>query len=212
MRKALFSLLLLGSSLTYGAAITSTTTVLGGTPLTTFEGFADGTLMQNQIAGVTFGQAPLAGRPQIDNSPFLFGYVASSGIGVLTGSTEGGYPFPTVAGITISFASGVSAAEVYFSDTSPLGNYTVSAFNTSGGLIESFVLLASQLGATGQYVGFQYGSNQLGKLQLGPSSTAGDAFAIDDLRVRSTSSGVPEPSTWMLMAGGLGALALRRRR
>ena len=100
-------------SISFGAPINSATTVLGGTPLTTFEGFAEGTLMQNQIAGVTFGQTPLAGRPQIDNSPFLFGYVASSGVGVLTGSLEGGYPFVTVAGLTMTFAAPVSAAEVF---------------------------------------------------------------------------------------------------
>ena len=194
----------------YGAPINSTTSVLGGTPVTTFEGFAEGTLFQNQIAGVTFGQAPLAGRPQIDNSPFLFGFVASSGTGVLTGSTEGGYAFPTIAGITISFASAVNAAEVFLSDTGPLGNYNVSAFDSGGGLLESLVVTSAQLVASGRYVGFQFGTAQLGKLQIGPSLTANDAFAIDDLRLQAND--VPEPSTWMMMSGGVLALAALRRR
>src|SRR4051794_3237025 len=66
-----------------------------------FEGQAEGALISTQYAssGVTFGQ-PDGGRPMIDNDPFLFFYTASSGNGVLTGSTEGGAPFPTVAAMT----------------------------------------------------------------------------------------------------------------
>ena len=183
--------------------INSATTVLGGTPLTNFEGFAEGTLMQNQIAGVTFGQTPLAGRPQIDNSPFLFGYVASSGAGVLTGSLEGGYPFVTVAGLTMTFSAPVKAAEVFFSDTAPLGSYTISAFDVSNVLLDSFLLSGTSIA---RYVGFQYGSAQISRFVVGPSSAFGDAFAIDDLRV------VPEPSSWALMAMGAAALAALRRR
>ncbi len=60
-------------------------------PAIDFEGFVEGTLIDTQFAGVTFGQDD-GGRPQIDNSPFLFGYIQSSGEAVLTGSTEGGAP------------------------------------------------------------------------------------------------------------------------
>ena len=193
-------------NMSFGAPINSATTVLGGTPLTTFEGFAEGTLMQNQVAGVTFGQAPLAGRPQIDNSPFLFGYVASSGTGVLTGSLEGGYPFVTVAGLTMSFSAPVAAAEVFFSDTAPLGSYTISAFNANNVLLESFVLGGTSIA---RYVVFQYGSAQISRFQVGPSSAFGDAFAIDDLRIAGQ---IPEPSSWALMAMGVAALAALRRR
>ena len=200
---ALAATLLSISAASTAAPINSAATVLGGTPLTNFEGFAEGTLMQNQVAGVTFGQTPLAGRPQIDNSPFLFGYVASSGTGVLTGSLEGGYPFVTVAGMTMTFAVPVRAAEVFFSDTAPLGTYTISAFDVSNVLLESFVLGGTSIA---RYVGFQYGSAQISRFVVGPSSASGDAFAIDDLRV------VPEPSSWALMAMGAAALAALRRR
>ena len=203
---ALAATLLSISAASTAAPINSAATVLGGTPLTTFEGFAEGTLMQNQIAGVTFGQTPLAGRPQIDNSPFLFGYVASSGTGVLTGSLEGGYPFVTVAGLTMTFAAPVSAAEVFFSDTAPLGTYTISAFDVSNVLLESFVLGGTSIA---RYVGFQYGSDQISRFVVGPGSAFGDAFAIDDLRVARA---VPEPSSWALMAMGAAALAALRRR
>ena len=203
---ALAATLLSISAASTAAPINSAATVLGGTPLTTFEGFAEGTLMQNQVAGVTFGQTPLAGRPQIDNSPFLFGYVASSGTGVLTGSLEGGYPFVTVAGLTMTFAAPVSAAEVFFSDTAPLGTYTISAFDVSNVLLESFVLGGTSIA---RYVGFQYGSDQISRFVVGPGSAFGDAFAIDDLRVARA---VPEPSSWALMAMGAAALAALRRR
>ena len=193
-------------NMSFGAPINSATTVLGGTPLTTFEGFAEGTLMLNQVAGVTFGQTPSAGRPQIDNSPFLFGYVASSGTGVLTGSTEGGYFSPTVAGLTMTFAAPVSAVEVFFSDTAPLGTYVISALGANNQLLESFVLGGTSIA---RYVGFQYGSDQISTFMVGPSSAIGDAFAIDDLRVQTV---VPEPSSWALMAMGVAALAAKRRR
>ena len=203
---ALAATLLSISAASTATQIDSATTVLGGATLTDFEGFAEGTLMQNQVAGVTFGQTPLAGRPQIDNSPFLFGYVASSGTGVLTGSLEGGYPFVTVAGLTMTFSAPVAAAEVFFSDTAPLGSYTISAFNANNVLLESF-LLGGAGPAIARYVGFQYGSEQI--FVVGPSSAFGDAFAIDDLRVARA---VPEPSSWALMAMGAAALAALRRR
>ena len=203
---ALAATLLSISAASTATQIDSATTVLGGATLTDFEGFAEGTLMQNQVAGVTFGQTPLAGRPQIDNLPFLFGYVASSGTGVLTGSLEGGYPFVTVAGLTMTFAAPVSAAEVFFSDTAPLGSFTISAFDVSNVLLDSFVLSGTSIA---RYVGFQYGSDQISRFVVGPGSASGDAFAIDDLRVARA---VPEPSSWALMAMGAAALAALRRR
>ncbi len=83
-----------------------------------FEGQAEGALISTQYAtlGVTFLQ-PDGGRPMIDNDPFLFFYTANSGNGVLTGSTEGGAPFPTVAGMTATFALPTNLAGAYFSDT-----------------------------------------------------------------------------------------------
>src|SRR5688572_2965792 len=67
--------------------IQSAVTTVGGVPLADFEGFAEGTLIANQYAGVTFSQDD-GGTPMIDNSPFLFGYSAASGVGVLTGDRK----------------------------------------------------------------------------------------------------------------------------
>lgn len=156
-----------------------------------FEGQAEGTLISAQYAalGVTFRQ-PDGGRPMIDNDPFLFFYTASSGNGVLTGSTEGGAPFPTVAGMTATFALPTNLAGAYFSDTSPLGNYTVTARDADGNVLETQTILASQLPVApactvdgcGVWVGFARPQADISSITFGPSSSFGDAFAIDDVR------------------------------
>lgn len=157
----------------------------------TFEGQTDGTLISTQYAssGVTFLQ-PDGGRPQIDNDPFLFAYEANSGDGVLTGSTEGGAPFPTVAGLTATFALPTNLAGAFFSDTAPLGNYTVTARDAGGNVLETLVILSGQLppastctvDGCGIWVGFDRPQADISSITFGPSSSFGDAFAIDDLR------------------------------
>jgi hypothetical protein len=205
------------------AALTkSYTPTLGGAPIT-FEGFGEGTLISSQYSGVTFGQND-GGTPMIDNYTWLYGYGCSSGSGVLTGSTTGGAPFPTVAGITVSFDSPVSAAEVFFSDTAPLGNYDISAFGAGGVLLESFLLPASEILPPGYgggslpapgtfplpgiFVGFSRPTADIVSVQIGPSQAYGDAFAIDDVRFESGDGGVvPEPST-LLIWSLLGCLGI----
>ena len=152
-----------------------------------FEGQAEGTLISTQYAssGVTFIQ-PDGGRPMIDNFPFLFGYTANSGVGVLTGSTEGGAPFPTVAGMTATFALPTNLGGAYFSDWSPLGNYTVTARDAGGNVLETQTILASQLptcqvSGCGVWVGFSRSQADISSVTFGPSSAFGDAFAIDDV-------------------------------
>lgn len=200
----------------------------GGTVID-FEGVATGTLINTQYAaqGVSFFIQDDGGDPMIDNKSFLFAYESSSGNGVLTGSTDGGAAFPTVAGLIASFAMPVARAGAFFSDTSPLGNYTITAFDTGGGVLESFVVLASSLPHLGDagvdgsapwdgtgggvFVGFEFASNVIGSIQFGPSAASGDAFAIDDLRFEK--AGVPEPSTVILWSlGGIALIGFGRRR
>ena len=170
----------------HAARIDSATSTLGAAPLINFEGRAEGELIGGGVySGVTFSQ-PDGGRPQIDNLPFLFGYTASSGVGVLTGSTEGGAPFPTVAGIIATFAVGQSAVEAYLSDTGPLGSYQVFAYGATNNLLDSFTI-----SGVNRYVGFSNLSAPIFAIQFGPSSAFGDAFAIDDLRY-VPSAAVPE--------------------
>lgn len=206
------ALLAVAANAVQAQAYFSSTTQIGGTPLANFEGFFEGTLILNQYAGVTFGQAPLAGRPQIDNSPYLFGYSGVGNSGVLTGTTEGGYPFPTVAGITATFDAPMSRVEAWFSDIAPLGGYTFFAFGVGDVLLESLGITVLQINnfGGGGYVGFNRAIADIVRVQFGPSSVSGDAFAIDDLRASSTV--VPEPSTLVLMGLGGALLAAWRHR
>jgi len=216
---------LIASAGLFGATIQSFTPVITGGLLADFDGQAEGTLIDTQYAGVTFSQTPLGGRPQIDNFPSLFGYGALAG-GVLTGSTEGGHPFPTVAGLIAMLATPVSGIQVFFSDTSPLGSYRVAALDSGGGVLESFSLAAAAVlppgysggffpapgvdPLPGLFIGFQRGAADIYGIQIEASQYPGDSFAIDDLR--ATTGEVPEPGTLLLGGSALAALAVLRRR
>jgi hypothetical protein len=219
----------LGWAASAGAATyTSYSSVLAGGTLIDFESLAAGTLVDTQYAGVTFGQTP-GGRPQIDEFPWIFGYGASSGDQVLTGSTEGGNDFDTIAGITVAFDSGKNAVEFFFSDTAQLGEYPIVFFGAGGSVLDvvllpndGSVLPPGYAGGTfpppgtfplpGIFVGYTSATNNIFGIGIGPSRATNDSFAIDDLRF--TAAGVPEPATWGLMILGFGAAGsmLRRRR
>ncbi|GGY67068.1 hypothetical protein GCM10011613_08930 [Cellvibrio zantedeschiae] len=191
------------SQATHASLISSATSTFGGAAID-FEGQVEGTIISNQYAGsgVIFSQVD-SGTPQIDNLPFLYGYNASSGTGVLTGSTNGGAPYPTVAGLVLSLVNSGSGIEFWLGDTSPLGQYSIKAYNSSNTLLESFIV------SSGSFVGF----TNLATLKWVSvdSSVSNDAFAIDDVRIKSTVS-VDESSGLALIALGLLALGMRRFR
>jgi hypothetical protein len=190
-----------------------------------FEGYAEGTLISTQYTGVVFGQHD-GGTPMIDVYRWLYGYGCSSGQAVLTGSTTGGAPHPTVAGITLTFDYLVSDVQAFFSDTAPLGDYTVYAYDAGDALLESFTVLAAETlppGYTGGafpppgtvplpglYVGFTRPTADIAWIQIGPSTAfPGDSFAIDDVQFNV----IPAPGAIIL--GGIGVTFvgwLRRRR
>jgi len=225
-----------------GAAIgfqTYAPTLSGGT-LANFEGFAEETIITTQYAGMTFSQTG-GGAPMIDNydgngagcsgQAWCYAYGASSGSGVLTGSTEGDNII-TTAGIIVTFSSLQSDVQAFLSDTSPLGNYTVTVYSgpdATGTLLGTLTVLQGNVLPAGYsggffpapgtsplpgiYVGFTDITAEIGSFEIGPSSTEGDAYAVDDVSFGgSIGSSTPEPGTLLLMSAGLLGLGVAKLR
>ena len=221
---ATFAGLSLGVSSANAGSFESYSPVLTGGTLIDFEGMANGTLISTQYPGVDFSQTP-SGSPEINVYPWLFGYGASSGDTVLTGSTEGGNAFPTIAGIIATFSSPKTGVQIFLSDTSPLGDYPITIYGSGGSVLASFTVPEADtlppgysgglfpprgtFPLPGIYVGYTGGG--IYGIQVGPSTASDDAFAVDDLRF----SVVPEPSTWVTMLlgfVGLGFVGYRTSR
>jgi hypothetical protein len=241
MKRTILLLLLVFvfATLSWGGTITpiqSYTPVLTGGTVANFEGFSEFARISSQYSGMTFSQTG-GGLPMIDNYNenlggmgcsglgWCYGYGASSGSGVLTGSPDGGN-IVTTAGIIINFATPQFGVQAFLSDTSPLGDYTVSAFNSTHLLLGTLTVLngtglppgynggffppPGTFPLPGIYVGFEDTVAEISSIQIGPSSAGGDAFAVDDVRFGSTT---PEPGTITLVLSGVGAgVGMLRRR
>ena len=225
------------SSATTITGFQSYSPVLTGGTVANFESFAEETIITNQYSGMTFSQTG-GGAPMIDNyngfgagcsgSAWCYGYGADSGTGVLTGSTQGGNII-TTAGIIVTFSSLQSDVQAFLSDTAPLGNYTISAYDSTHTLLGTVVVIAgTQLppgysGGSfpapgtfplpGLFVGFEDSVAEIASIQIGPSSSSGDAFAVDDVSFGGSPSSVPEPATLgLLTLGAFGLVSLRKFR
>jgi len=206
---------------TAGAApILSISTTLGGTPLTDFEGLAEGTTPA--IPGVVFAGITALAAPVIDDSPFLSAYAASTGTGVLTSALPG-------RTVVVKFDTPQSAVELFLSDAAPLTNtngYLVRVFDAANTELEQlFVNISLGTGLlipgdatphAGLYVGFTRPTADIRSLLIGHPLGANpglgdalqtDAFAVDDLRT----STVPEPASLFLVASGLAVRRLSSR-
>lgn len=197
--------LLAGAAIAAPINSTGGPTTSGGTFID-FEGQAEGTDATSLYSGMGVTFSANAGNPVIDNNPFSFAYNAGSGTGVLSIDTA-------PAGLGLQFAAAASSVEFFFSDTAPLGDYVISAFDSSSALLESFTLTLADIGAASdRWLGFVRGSADISRVTVVPNEGA-DAFALDDLRFGAAGR-LPEPASLGLVGLALvgAGFAARKRK
>ncbi len=108
--------------------------------------------------------------------------------------------------VTMTFATPVSGVGFFWGASD--AQWTLSAYDSTNTLLESFLLPITQTSNAGDFVGLKDPGIAYAVLS-GPSS---DYIFIDD--VTGIPGGVPEPATWAMMVAGLGLLggALRTAR
>jgi hypothetical protein len=165
-----------------------------------FEGFADGTLITTQYAGLTFSNAVIA-TAEVSLDEFEF--PPHSGVNVVVDS---GGP------ITIVFSSAVSSFDAFFTYSVPL---TLDAFDSSNSLVASTnSLFSSNEGLSGVP-----GSSPNELMQVSVSggissveilgSPSGGSFTMDDVTYTTS---VPEPgSLFLVLASSSMITAFRKR-
>jgi hypothetical protein len=118
---------------------------------------------------------------------------------------------PRIVTSLSTFGTLQSDVQVFFSDTATLGSYPVTVFDSPHTPIETVTL--PNAGDVEVYVTFEEASADLKSIQIGPSTTFGDAFAIDDLSFNFTAAAVPEPTSLaLLLSFGLAGLGQVRRK
>ncbi len=171
----------------------------------TFEAFADGDALTNQIAGLTFANT----------------LVASAGIGL----NESEFPphsgsnvvFDLGGPITVVFATPVAGVSGFFTYAAPLSFSAFDATNTLiGTVVSAFSVNTALTGDAGsspnEFLEFLSPLGIASIVILGDQ--AGFSFVLDDLTVTpfADAAQVPEPSTLMLLGLGVAAACRRIRR
>ena len=187
-----------------------------------FENLAVGTILSNQYAGVTFAAnafsgpgSSSSGQPWATNTDMT---IVSS----LAGGDVGGLGTPPLVSgnvlhsfngwlvengdpsFRISFASAIDSFSATFAGVSTGADVRIFAFNGA-------TLLSTVAGAgTGQFV-LSYAAASITSVVVAPGSF-NDWVGVDNITYNAAVVGVPEPETYALMALGLAAIALARRR
>ena len=173
--------------------------LLADTITINFEGFADGTAITTQYAGITFSNATIQTAGVSLNE---FEFPPHSGVNVV---------FDNGGPITITFGSAVTGVGAFFTYAMPL---TVEAFNSAGTMIASTNSLFSSNEALSGVAGsspnefIQVGSpSGISSIEIFGSSS-GTSLVMDDL----TYSSVPEPGSLALLLTGMAPLIVSRIR
>jgi len=184
---------------------------LGTLNIITFESSPVGAFTNLEVAPGVFlsGTAYTGVNEQlILNAPYgdpdsLFGYNTTSG-GANFAFINGGF-------LTFTFSTPTSAFGAYITGLQ-LNGETID-FND--GTAQSITI--PNVGSGAEFVGFTDAGASISSVTINTTSTdypSGDYVGVDDVRYVSgaSSSTVPEPGSLILMASGLAALALLRRR
>jgi hypothetical protein len=212
MKKLLKTALALSLSLT--ALCASAVTI-------NFENLAVGTVLSNQYAGVTFAANAFTG-PGSSSSGQPWATNTDMTIVLSTGADVGGLGTPLLVSgnllrsfngwlgengdpsFRISFGSAINSFSAAFAGVSTAADVRVFAYNGAN-------LLGTVAGSsTGQFV-LSFAAASITSVVLTPGSF-NDWVGVDNINYTTAVVGVPEPETYALMALGLAAVALARRR
>jgi hypothetical protein len=164
----------------------------------TFEGFASGTELTTQYAGINFQGATILTEGISLNPPFP----PRSGVNVV---------YNPVGPMELIFSSAISFFQGYFTYNSGLTLQGFDSFNA---------LVATSIGAYDQnFIGSGNPDNELVRIDAAGitrvliTGGGGNNFVMDDAQFTGSINIVPEPGTVFLVASGLvGVLFTRRRR
>lgn len=117
-----------------------------------------------------------------------------------TGSAAGNY--------VLTFDLGLTTGDPIGTDSYPIGNYFQVLVN--GNVVDTLTNTAAQ-----DFTGYQYNVSLTGNDTItfvARQDTAGDFFLDNVAFAPATTPEVPEPGTYAMVVGGLGAFAMLRRR
>lgn len=174
-----------------------------------FEGFTDGDVITNQVAGVTFSNAT----------------VLTSGLGL------NDFEFPPRSGTNVVFDDGGQMSITFTSPLASFGGYltysaplTLEAFSPGNVLLGSVTsAFSANLAASGdpgsspnEFLQLAFASG-IGSVRI-TGDPAGASFVLDDATLTALQTGtdpnapVPEPGTLAMLAAGIAGLARSRQR
>jgi hypothetical protein len=168
-----------------------------GSPVITFDGLATGTEVNGLTAGglsftYTVAGSPLNGAVDIDDGPGVTNNVSPQNI-VSIGNDTG------TLNILLPSSENLFGFGFAILDTGTVANATtVSLFNGTTAVGSLSYTGTPDPSFTGGFAGIQ-STLAFNRVALTFNSTAAPAFAVDNLEFAASPSGVPEPSTALLL-------------
>jgi hypothetical protein len=179
-----------------------------GSTLLSFDEFPNGTFLSNEFPGVVFrsGDTPTTGT--IESSPFVateneFPNATHSSPNKIVGAIGDPPTKCQSCAIVVTFLDPIPTQVAFWVSDPDFGQF--AEFSGPGGLLGT-LSVTSQDSGTPFFMGFEDAS---GILSVTVHTVGSFGVGIDDLQFGTP---VPEPSTALLLFGGLIGLSIRRRR